>query len=218
MCGRFARRMLPASYEDAFDVADVPNVPSCNVAPTQNVVVIRMDGEHKVCALIRWGLIPLWAKDKKTSFINARAETLFEKPAFRAAVKRRRCLILADGYFEWKAETPKKKQPFYFHLKDDAPFAFAGIWDVWKGEEEPLESCSIITTAANELSSAIHDRMPVMLRRPEADAWIDPAIEEPAALAELLRPYPAELMTRYPVGPAVGSFKNHGPECIAALA
>lgn len=208
--------MLPESYEPAFAIEDVPNLPSHNVAPTQPVVVVRMDDGGKACAVLRWGLIPLWAKDKKISFINARADTLFEKPAFRATVKRRRCLILADGYYEWKT-VGKKKQPFFFRLKEDKPFAFAGIWERWTKEVTPIESCAIITTEANELSRAVHDRMPVMLQRPEADAWIDPTAEEPAALAELLRPFPVELMTCYAVGQAVNSVKNNNPSCLEAI-
>src|SRR5256885_1392932 len=113
MCGRFARRMLPESYEQAFDIAEVPNLPSYNVAPTQPVIVVRMDEGQKKVVTMRWGLIPSWAKDKKMSFINARGDSVFEKPAFRTAVQRRRCLILADGYYEWKTEG-KKKQPFFF--------------------------------------------------------------------------------------------------------
>jgi putative SOS response-associated peptidase YedK len=217
MCGRFVRSKAPEAYGQLFGVADVPNLPSYNIAPTQSAVVIRVDGAQKACAVLRWGLIPLWAKDKKTSFINARADTLFQKPAFRAAVKRRRCLILADGYFEWQNEG-KKKTPYYFHMKDDGPIAFAGIWESWKAEGPPLESCAIITTAANELSRPIHERMPVILRGHEAEAWIDPAIEEPAALADLLRPYPAEAMVCDLVGAQVNSVKNNSPVCIQAVA
>ncbi len=216
MCGRFVRSKAPEAYGRLFGVAEVPNLPSYNVAPTQPVVVIRMDGDRKACAVLRWGLIPLWAKDKKTSFINARADTLFQKPAFRAAVKRRRCLVLADGYFEWQTEG-KQKTPYYFHMKDEAPIAFAGIWDCWKGEGTPLESCAIITTDANELSRPIHDRMPVILRGQEAEAWIDPGVEEPAALIELLRPYAADAMMRDLVGAHVNSVKNNSPACIVPV-
>lgn len=216
MCGRFARRMLPESYEEAFDVTDVPNLPSYNICPTQPVVVIRIDEGKKAVAVMRWGLIPLWAKDKKMSFINARSDTLFEKPAFRAAVKRRRCLILADGYFEWKTEG-KKKTPFFFRLKEDKPFAFAGIWDCWTKEEKPIESCALITTDANELSRNVHDRMPVMLQRDEGEAWIDPDVEDAKALAGLLRPFAAEAMRYYEVGPAVNSVKNNNPTCLETV-
>jgi putative SOS response-associated peptidase YedK len=218
MCGRFVRSKAPEAYGQLFGVTDVPSLPpSYNVAPTQSVLVVRIQDDHKACAVLRWGLIPLWAKDKKTSFINARADSVTDKPAFRAAVKRRRCLVLADGYYEWLTEG-KKKTPFYFHMKDDTPLAFAGIWDTWKGEEHPIESCAIITTDGNELSRPIHDRMPVILRGKGADAWLDPGIEDPAALVELLRPYPAHDMVRDEVGPLVNSVKNNVPACIAKVA
>ncbi len=230
MCGRFVRAKMPEVYAKTFDLMGVPSMPSSyNVAPTQPVLAMRMNEAGKECAVLRWGLIPFWAKDKKMNFINARGDTLFEKPAFKAAAKRRRCLILADGYFEWKTLGPKKKQPFYFRLKGDAPFAFAGIWDTWtpphtqplsqegRGELEPIESCAIITTDANELSQPIHDRMPVMLRGAAAEAWLDPAVEELASLAHLLRPFAADDMTCYAVGPLVGNVKNNSPECIEPL-
>jgi len=227
MCGRFVCSKAPEVYGSFYDVVAPPIAPNFNVAPTHNVAVVRMDDAQKVCVLQCWGLIPSWAKDTKTIYINARADTLFDKPAFRVSVKRRRCLILADGYYEWKTFGPKKKQPYFLRPKDDGPIAFAGIWDCWspphpqplsqeaRGALEPIESCGIITTDANELSRPIHDRMPVMLRGAEAAAWIDPAIEEPRLLAELLRPFPAELMTCYAVGPLVNSVKNNGPQCIA---
>jgi putative SOS response-associated peptidase YedK len=166
---------------------------------------------------MRWGLIPSWAKDKKTLLINARADTVFTKPAFRTSAKRRRCLILADGYYEWKTLGPKLKQPYYFRPADSKPIAFAGIWDSWNGEREPVESCSIITTDANDLSAAIHDRMPVILRGEEADAWIDPDVDEPKTLAGLLRPFPADEMVCHEVGPAVRSAKCNSAACIEAL-
>ena len=217
MCGRFVRAKASETYDDFYGITEVPYLPSYNIAPTQSVVVIRMDDAGKACVVMRWSLIPSWAKDKKMSFINARADTIADKPAFRAAFKRRRCLILADGYFEWKTLGPKQKQPYYLRPKDDRPIAFAGIWETWKGEETPIESCSIITTDANELSRSIHDRMPVMLRLPEAEAWIDMAIEEPRALLELLRPFPAELMRCDAVGPRVNSVKNNDPTCIELI-
>jgi putative SOS response-associated peptidase YedK len=218
MCGRFVRAKASETYGDLFGVRDMPDfTASFNVAPTQAVLAGRMVGDAKVGVALRWGLIPSWAKDKKANLINARADTVFEKPAFRASAKRRRCLVFADGYYEWKATGAKLKQPYYFRMADDQPFAFAGIWDTWRGEGEPIESCSIITTDANELSAEIHNRMPVILRGDEADAWIDPDVEDPAALAELLRPFDAEQMRCYPVGSAVGNVKNNSPECIEPL-
>ena len=214
MCGRFVCSKAPEVYGSFYDVI----APNFNVAPTHNVAVIRIDEAQKVCVLQRWGLIPSWAKNTKTLYINARADTLFQKPAFRASAKRHRCLILADGYYEWKTLGPKQKQPYYLKPKDDQPIAFAGIWDHWNGQEPAIDSCSIITTDANELSQPIHDRMPVILRGAAAEAWLDPTIEDPRALAEMVRPFPAELITCYPVGRAVGSVKNNGPQCIEPAA
>jgi putative SOS response-associated peptidase YedK len=218
MCGRFVRARASETYGDLFGVRDVPDfTASYNVAPTQQVLAIRRADNAREGVAMRWGLIPSWAKDKKANLINARAETLFEKPAFRASAKRRRCLIVADGYYEWKTLGPKAKQPYYFRSADDKPFAFAGVWDIWRGEGEPIESCSIVTTRANELSAEIHDRMPVILCGESADAWIDFDAAEPAALAELLVPFPAEKMVRYPVGTAVGNAKSNGPQCIEPI-
>ncbi len=217
MCGRFVRRERPEVYAEMFEVESVPVGPSYNVAPTQPVAAVRLAGDRRECVALRWGLVPFWAKDPKSSFINARADTVFEKPAFRTAVSKRRCLLLADGYYEWKTHG-KTKQPFFFHRRDDRPFAFAGMWDRWKGPDGPVESCAIITTDANELGRAIHDRMPVMLTPKAWSLWLDPEIEDPAALKELLRPYPSELMDVYPVRPIVNSPKNNGPECIEPAA
>jgi putative SOS response-associated peptidase YedK len=219
MCGRFVCSKAPEVYGAFYDVIAPAIVPNFNVAPTQQVAVVRMRDGQKECVLQRWGLIPSWAKDKKTMFINARAETLLEKPAFRTAVKRRRCLILADGYYEWKT-LAKAKQPYYLRPRDDEPIAFAGIWECWNGgaEAEPIESCSIITTEANELSRPIHDRMPVILRAADANAWIDAEVEDPQGIVTLLRPFPSELMTCYAVGPHVSSMKNNGPACIEPAA
>ncbi|HZZ78706.1 MAG TPA: SOS response-associated peptidase [Gemmataceae bacterium] len=214
MCGRFVRSKEPEAYGQMFGLSEVPVLEAnYNTAPTQPVIVVRMVDHHKACAVMRWGLIPFWAKDKKSSFINARDDSVIEKPAFKAAVKRRRCLVLADGYYEWLTEG-KAKTPFYFHMKDDKPLAFAGIWDTWKGEETPIESCAIITTSANDLSRPIHDRMPAVLRGADAEAWLDPDIEDPAALTQLLRPYPPAEMVCDRVGPYVNSVKNHGPQCV----
>jgi len=217
MCGRFVRARAPELYGQLFGVDSVPDIPSFNIAPTQMIAVIRMQEDYKVCVSLRWGMIPFWAKDKKTSYINARGDTVASKPAFRAAFKKRRCLILADGYYEWKAEG-KKKQPYYYSMKDDQPIALAGIWDSWTNKDEsdaqPIESCAIITTDANELAHVIHDRMPVILRGADATAWIDPEITDAFALQPLLRPFPADQMLCRAVGSYVNSVKNHGSACI----
>ena len=216
MCGRFVRHTKPSVYATLFEVDSVPAGPSYNVAPTQQVAAVRLQDDRRECVLLRWGMIPFWAKDKKTSYINARAETVVTKPAFRNALNKRRCLVLADGYYEWRTEG-KAKQPFYFHLRDDQPFAFAGLWDRWKGEGDPIESCTIITTYANELSRPVHDRMPVMLTREGCALWLDPDIEDREALGELLKPYPADAMACYPVGTLVGNPRNNSPECITRV-
>jgi putative SOS response-associated peptidase YedK len=217
MCGRFVCRKAPSVYAEMFEVDTVPGEPSYNIAPTQPVAVVRMADDHRECVRLRWGLIPFWSKDKKTSFINARGDTVFQKPAFRACVKKRRCLVLADGYFEWKTEG-KAKQAYFFHLRDDRPFAFAGLWDCWKGDAEPIESCTIITTDANELSRPVHDRMPVILTREACALWLDREVEDTGLLQQVLKPYPAEAMESYAVGALVGNVKNNRPECIERVA
>jgi putative SOS response-associated peptidase YedK len=145
--------------------------------------------------------------------INARGDTVATKPMFRAAFKKRRCLVLADGYFEWKA-TGKQKQPYYFHCRDDTPFAFAGLWECWKGPDGPVETCAIITTDANELSKPIHNRMPVILPMAACSPWLDTSVEDPTSLAELLRPYPAGELECYAVNTMVGNPRNNSPACI----
>ena len=142
---------------------------------------------------------------------------MLEKPAFRSSAKKRRCLILADGYYEWKAEG-KAKKPFYFHLRDDRPFAFAGLWDCWNGEGVPLESCTIITTNANDLSRPIHDRMPVILSPEACTLWLDREVEDTRVLQDLLKPYPADAMESYAANPIVNSVKNNQPECLERVA
>ncbi len=218
MCGRYVRARSSDAYASLFNLPDTPDLsPSWNIAPTQPVLIVRVVEGVKHCTMLRWGLIPFWVKDKKTNLINARSETVLEKPAFKGAVKRRRCLIFADGYYEWKTLGPKAKQPYYFRMADDQPFAFAGIWDQWSGEGPTLESCSILTTSANELSASVHDRMPVILRGDDAQAWIDPKVEDLAQIAELMRPFPADAMACVAVSSRVNSVKNNGIECIQVM-
>jgi putative SOS response-associated peptidase YedK len=198
-------------YADLYGLAlpDVP--PSYNVAPTQPVPVVRLADGRREAAVVRWGLVPSWSRDGRP-FINAMAETAHEKPTFRAAFKRRRCLVVADGYFEW-AGTGRAKQPYLFRLAGGEPFAFAGLWERW----QDVEGCAILTTAANALSRPIHARMPVILPRDAYDVWLDDAIDDARALAELLRPYPAEAMECYPVSRDVGSPKNNRPDLLNPL-
>ncbi|MDX6688137.1 MAG: hypothetical protein QOF86_4265 [Baekduia sp.] len=191
-----------------------------NVAPGDDIVTVTTskEGEPRG-ALLRWGLVPHWAKDPSTGFkmINARAETVAEKPAYRDALKTRRCLVVADGFYEWQArEGRARKLPWHVTRADGAPFAFAGLWATWHGpDDQVLRTCSIVTTHANDALAPIHDRMPVMLA-PETEAdWLDPAAP-PELLHELLRPAPDREVAHRPVGYAVNSVRNDGPECLEA--
>jgi putative SOS response-associated peptidase YedK len=192
-----------------------------NIAPTQPIAAVRWlpDEGQRQLSLLRWGLVPSWAKDPAMGnrMINARAETVAEKPSFRAAFKRRRCLIPADGYYEWQ-KVGKRKQPYYFRMKDDRPFAFAGLWEQWSGGKgdapEPMETCTIITTEANELGRPIHDRMPVIVHPDEYAFWLDPRVEDRSRLETLLRPYdPGEMMAE-PVTTHVNNVRNDDPKCL----
>lgn len=189
-----------------------------NIAPTQLVAAVRdtAGGDQRQLSQLRWGLIPSWAKDAKigSRMINARAETVAEKPSFRAAFKRRRCLVLSDGYYEWKKEG-KTKQPFYIRMNDERPFAFAGLWETWRDEhDEPIESCTIITTTANELTKSLHERMPVILEDVDYDTWLDRENEDRGALEQLLQPYESSQMSVESVSTHVNSVKNDDVRCI----
>jgi putative SOS response-associated peptidase YedK len=221
MCGRFLQ--LSSGDELArlfgFETADVPDLlPRYNVAPTQLVPAARLDEDgHRAFASLRWGLIPSWARDAKIAHspINARAETVAEKPAFRAAFKKRRCLVAASGWYVWQATNGKQKQPYHFHMRDGKPCAFAGLWERWHGTDgEPVETCAILTTGANELVRPVHDRMPVVLAPDDFAAWLDPRTP-PDRLHALLRPYPAGAMEAVPVGRYVSNPRNEGPQCLA---
>lgn len=222
MCGRFTLSQSGEAVATAFDLEEVPTVPPrYNIAPTQPIAVIRSTIEHpqREFTYLSWGLVPSWSKDPKIGarLINARAETLAEKPSFRAAFKRRRCLILADGFYEWQ-RSPEGKQPYYFHLENHQPFAFGGLWEHWEnGNGDVIESCTIITTTANEVLSSIHDRMPVILPPKGYDLWLDPTIEKDKDLHTLLRPYAAEEMVSYPVSPSVNNPRHDSPDCIHPL-
>lgn len=221
MCGRFTLRLPPTELVKVFALLREPVLsPRFNVAPTQSVPVIRQTGGDRELVLMRWGLIPSWAKDAAlgASLINARAETVAEKPSFRSAFKKRRCLIPADGFFEWQKTGGKTKQPFFIGLRDDQPFALAGLWERWeKGPEGPVESCTVLTTSPNELLAEIHDRMPVILPEATWDLWLDPEIQDAIALQSLLVPFPADEMQCYPVSTVVNSPRNDVPECIASV-
>jgi putative SOS response-associated peptidase YedK len=226
MCGRFTLRtpatVLTQRLLFDLDIQDVPDdlAPRFNIAPTQSVAVVRELEEGERCFnWLRWGLIPSWAKDPAIGnrTINARAETVAEKPAFRSAFRRRRCLVLADGYYEWRKEG-KNKQPFYIRMRDEGPFAFAGLWERWSpgANAEPLETCTLITTDANELTRPIHDRMPVILSPDDFATWIDPDLDDRDELLPLLRPYDSAAMRADPVSKHVNNAKHDDPECVQA--
>jgi putative SOS response-associated peptidase YedK len=216
MCGRFTLRAPPTDLAEYFDLAEVPDlVPRYNVAPTQLVGAVRVVSGARHWAFLRWGLIPFWAKDPKigNTLLNARGETIATKPAFRAAFKSRRCLIAADGFYEWQRQG-KVKQPFHFHLRSNGPLAFAGLWEEWETPEGMrLESCTIATTSASAVVAPVHERMPVILPRETFGAWLNPAstVEE---LQALLAPYPGDDLQATPVGQTVNSAKNEVPACL----
>ena len=222
MCGRFVLVAPGRMIAERFQLGKQPELqPRYNIAPSQTIAAIRLDpdsGDRRL-SLLRWGLIPFWAKDIKIGYkmINARGETVPSKPAFRAAFKQRRCLIPASGFYEWKREK-RKKQPFYFQVKDGPVFAFAGLWEHWESPEgEAVESCTIITTEANSLLEPVHDRMPVILRERDYELWLDPATKTSATLTSFLRPFPAEEMTAHPVSTLVNSPTNDVAECITPI-
>lgn len=220
MCGRYRLTRKKEILAETFDLEDgVDWSPRYNIAPGQNVAVIRQDATKpaRSSSLMRWGLIPFWAKDANVGYkmINARAETITEKPAFREPIQSRRCLIPADGFYEW-VKKGNEKPPYCFALADDSIFAFAGIWDRWKNPKgESVETCSIITTSPNSLLANIHDRMPVILKRESYDIWLDPGLKKADGLLGLLQPYRSESMRRYRVSSRLNSVKNDDPECAA---
>jgi putative SOS response-associated peptidase YedK len=213
MCGRFVTRDQ-AAIERYFNVSSHQYTlfDRYNVAPSTDVPVIRVvDGSR-----VMTGLIPSWAKDIKIGYkmINARAETVATKPAFRAAYKARRCLIPASGFYEWKRDV-EPKQPYYIHRQDDEPIGFAGLWETWKDADQAIESCAIITTTANALMAELHDRMPVILDPQDYDWWMTGRTEE---AGQLLAPCPADGLEAYPIGRSVNSPRNEGPELLAPAA
>ena len=202
MCGRFTLKSPGRTKFDRLNRSNLPPLfPRYNIAPSQSVLAIVQGDET---ALFQWGLIPSWSNEAK-GFINARAETLEEKPSFSESFQTRRCLIPADGFYEWQ-RFGKIAQPYYFRMKDESTFAFAGVWDEWCRDETSIASCAIITTTANELLASIHDRMPVILRPESEDLWLSDETE-PVMLRKLLAPYPASEMTSHAVSYDVNSAK-----------
>src|SRR6201997_4235582 len=219
MCGRYRLSRRKQIIEEYFDAADWQDdwSPRYNVAPTQQIPVIRQNPKEPVrhISTMRWGLIPHWAKDASgaASTINARSETAATKPAFRDPLKLRRCLIPADGFYEWK-RTEKSKQPYCFEVNEGKLFAFAGLWDGWKDSNGKwVKTCSILTTTPNAVTSAIHDRMPVILDPDNYDLWLDPGMTDVQVVSELLKPYDARSMRSYPVSTRINHVANDDEEC-----
>ncbi len=228
MCGRYGRRAdkqritewMETHNADVFD--DSYLAPSYNVAPQSLQPVVRLDsgtGQREV-AIMRWGLVPSWAKDANVGFstINAKAETITTSPAFREAMKRRRCLVPADWFYEWQKVDAKTKQPFAIGMQNDSLFAFAGLWETWKDKQtgESIETFTVITTDPNELMQPLHNRMPVILRPDDYSRWLNPG--EPSRLpVDLLRPYDANQMKAWKVSSKVGNVRNNTPDCVDSL-
>jgi putative SOS response-associated peptidase YedK len=221
MCGRMTVRSKSKAIAKEFDLLEVPFLAPCfNVSPNQRVAVIRFDPNEGARRLdfLTWGLVPSWADDPGIGdrLINARAETAVEKPAFRHAFRTRRCLVVSDGFYEWQRQDGWKR-PYFIHMKDDRPFAFAGLWEHWDKGDEPISSCTLLTTDANELLAPIHDRMPVIIPREHYELWLDPGIHDPRRLQPLLVPFPAGEMEAYPVNRLVNDPENDVPECIQPI-
>jgi putative SOS response-associated peptidase YedK len=222
MCGRFTLTVNPANSQDTFSDYNFPAMfaPRFNIAPTQPILAIPNDDKFTADFFI-WGLIPMWAKDPEIGnrLINARGETLAEKPSFRGSYRHKRCLILADGFYEWKSFGSRKtKTPYYIHMQAHKPFAMAGLWDHWESPDgSSIKSCTIITTTPNELMGAIHDRMPVILHPRDYAKWLNPAPQTPENLQPLIKPFPADTMTAYPVSTLVNKATNDSPEMVVPV-
>jgi putative SOS response-associated peptidase YedK len=223
MCGRYRLTAKERYIRDHFGLDEEPPwEPRWNIAPSQPVPTIRQDPRtpRRTFNLTRWGLIPYWAKDASIGFktINAMAETAAEKPAFRDAMRRRRCLIPASAFYEWEKVGRKEKQPYSFGMIDDSLFSFAGLWDRWRSPAgEVVESCAILTTQPSALVSLIHNRMPAILRPEDYDLWLDPGVADPSRVNDLLQPFDSRLMKKYPVSTQVNSTANDDPACAEAI-
>ncbi len=220
MCGRYTLSQSAEAIATAFGLdTSLAIEPRYNIAPTQLVpVVLYSAKKQRQLQMMRWGLIPSWAKDPNIAsrLINARSETVSEKPSFRAAFRHRRCLVIADGFYEWQRQE-RKKQPYYFQLQNKQPFGFAGLWEHWQTSDgEEINTCTILTTEANELMRPIHDRMPVILNSQDYGLWLNPAAQV-TELQGLLRPYSSQAMNSYPVSTLVNKPTNNSPECINSL-
>src|SRR5262245_51633091 len=219
MCGRYRLSRRKQIIEESFDTADWQDdwSPRYNIAPTQPVPVIRQHPKEPVrqISLMKWGLVPNWARDASiaSSTINAKSETASEKPAFRDPFKYRRCLIPADGFYEWK-RSGSSKQPYCFEVQNGEVFAFAGLWDGWKDADgQWIKTCSILTTLPNAVTATVHNRMPVILDRECYELWLDPSVTSVEVISELLKPFDARLMRCYPISAKVNHVANDDEEC-----
>ncbi len=220
MCGRYMLVTRRERLITRFRLQRAAELsPRFNIAPSESIAAIRENADHeRELVLLRWGLIPSTIKDTNNSYrmINARAETVSQRPAFRAAFAHRRCLVPADGFYEWQ-RTNDNKQPYFIHARDENPLAFAGLWEHREREQEVIESCTIITTSANELLAPIHDRMPAILREDAYDLWLNPSVRDTDLLQALLLPYDTNELVAYPVSKRVNHPKNDDAECIRQL-
>jgi len=221
MCGRFALTTDADTLQQQFHVAAVaPVTPRYNIAPTQEIIAICQNGDgYRHVKTLRWGLVPPWANDSTIGarMINARSETVHEKPSFRQPIRYHRCLIPASGFIEWLRQPDGSKQPYYIQRKDGELLAMAGIWDTWKGSEQIIESCSILTTHANNLIATLHDRMPVLLSPSEYDQWLDRNINDPQQLMGMYTPYPSETLRAMPISPLINNPRHDSPDCLASV-
>ena len=222
MCGRFTLTVDPSELQDAFSDFTFPDQfsPRFNIAPTQPVLAIPNDAKNKA-EFFLWGLIPSWAKDPSiaSKLINARGETIAEKPSFRGGFKYKRCLIIADGFYEWKAQPGvKTKTPYFIHMKDRKSFAFAGLWDEWHSPDGgSVRTCTIITTEPNELMSTLHKRIPVILNQKDYADWLDAAPRTPDSLLHHIKSFPADKMSAYPVSTMVNAPGNDRAELVVPV-
>ena len=220
MCGRFTLRASSDSLVGAFQITDMPEIKArYNIAPTQMVLSVRSIFDIQEIKFLEWGLIPSWSNNISISgrLINARSETVLEKPAFREAFKRRRCLVLADGFYEWQ-QIGRRKQPYFFSMQDNRPFAFAGIWERWKTEMgKVIESCAILTTDANEIVRPVHERMPVILHSEDYELWLREDMRKYDLLRSLLKPYAASEMTSHSVSILINSPSHEGAALVEHL-
>lgn len=217
MCGRFTLKAIPENLMAELGISAVPDpfTPRYNIAPSQIILAIT-NGKAPAFQYFRWGLIPFWAKDPKIGYrmINARSETLTTKKTFKGLIRKNRCLIVADGFYEWE-KTGRRKVPYYILLKSEEPFAFAGLWSTWKDPEgKEVRSCTILTTGANDLVREIHDRMPVILDKKERVQWLAETMPDEAALAALCQPFNPQKMTQYEVSTRVNSPAHEDPGCV----